>query len=212
MAIPERYVLAKWTGYVEGMPKNRTEFLARTHAYQVVRRPLEPLELGTKVKVYAVTPKNFCSPEAPDGLLEAYDAHILGQITRVVGWRGSSVGLEVRNECWKSAVRKIRLEVVYIPDVTVRRLVHLRPGKGPTVARDDELSSAADVVLPPAMWSCGAGGCRMREPGTLGDGVLYVYWPTAPEDRVGTETSARGPRKKRKRGNLDAVGWERDGA
>ncbi len=207
MAGLERYVLAKWTGYVEGEPRCRAEFLARTHKYEVVRRPREPLQLGDQVRVYAVTPKIYCSPEAPVDLLEAYDAHILGRITRVVGWKGTTVGLEVVNECWKNATRKIRLELPYIPDVTVRRLAHLRPGKGPRVARDDRLSSAADVVLPPPMWGCGAGGCVMREPGTLAGGVLYVYWPVAPEERAAAEGSDQPPRKRRKRGNLEAVGW-----
>lgn len=212
MSNPIPYVLARWAGYVEGEPKNRTEFLTRTHAYEAVRKPTVPLELGMQVKIYAVSPRNYCSLNDPDDLLEAYDAHIIGRVTRVAGWRGASVGMEVVNECWRNAVRKIRLEVAYIPDVTVRRLAHLRPGKGPKVARDDALGSAADVVLPPATWDCGAGGCRMREPGAIREGVLYVYWPTDAAEHGDPGTEAGNPRKRKRRGNLEAVGWRADDA
>lgn len=203
-------MFARWTGYVEGEPRNRREFLARTHAYEVVRMPSKPLELGMKVKIYAVTPKHYCSPEMLGAPPDAYDAHVLGELTRVMGWRGTSVGMEIRNECWKSAVRRVRLEVPYIPDVTVRRLAHLGPDKGPRVARDDVLGDAADVVLPPTLWDCGAGGCLMRQTGVVQAGISYVYWPTGPEKRARVEPTERKRKRRRTRGPLEAVGWSED--
>ncbi len=196
---------AKWSGYVDGQPTTRASFLSKTHIYEMVQRPAEPLALGMRIKIYAVSPALYCSPDAPANEYEAYDAHVTGRITRIVGWRGTVVGLEVQNECWRNMVKNIRLEAPYIPDVTVRRLAHLKAGRGPKEARDDWPSRHIKVVLPPAMWDCGATRCAMRETGILGDGVLYVYWTTDPE--LHQDESGERPRKRRTRGNLEAIGW-----
>ncbi len=195
-------IFAKWTGYVDGPPATREDFLSKAHAYTAMRRPTEPLALGMMVKLYATSPASYCTPDAPSDLYHAYDAHIVGKITRIAGWRGTAVGLEIQNECWNNAVRKVRLEIPYIPDVTVRRLAHLRAGKGPREAREDAITSQPTVMLPPDTWKCGMRWCATREPGQVREGVLYVYTQTPT-----VESQTKPPRKKRRSGHLHALGW-----
>ncbi len=203
-------VFAKWTGYVDGPPTSRAGFLSKVHVYRAVQRPERPLALGMLVKLYVVSPATYCSPDAPPDLYHAYDAHIIGTITRVAGWRGDTVGIEILNNCWRNAVATARLEIQYIPDVTVRRLAHLKAGKGPREAREDQLMRRLKMVLPLATWECGARQCAMREPGEVRDGVLCVYSlpGPGPEDESDLEPETRRPRRKHTRGNLEAIGWQ----
>ncbi|TFK92931.1 hypothetical protein K466DRAFT_562025 [Polyporus arcularius HHB13444] len=203
---PYTPVFARWAGYVGGDPESRTEFLTRTHAYEVVQRPIVPLSLGMQVTIYAVSPATYCSPRAPEDLLEAYDAHIVGKITKVAGWEGTTVQLEVDNECWKNTVRRARILIPYIPDATVRRLAHWRDETGPEVARDDAFSKRRVQVLPPTIWSCGAGACAMREPGTLRKGVLCIYWPIDMEERSAAAASGNPKERRKARERMPAIG------
>lgn len=198
-AKPYTPIFARWKGYEGGDPKNRREFVKRAHVYEVIQRPVEPLAVGMKVTIYAVSPATYCSSHAPEDQLEAYDAHIVGRIVRIVGWSGETVQLEVKNECWKNIVRRAQVDILYLPDISVRRLAHWRAGVGPTAARDDALDGRRVSVLPPNIWSCGAGACVLREPGTVGDGILCVYWPTDvdPDDQAAADREQR-PRKRRR--------------
>lgn len=183
-----------------------TEFLSKKHEYKLVQVPGTPLTQGMQVQLYAILPTIYHSAHnlPLTGSYSAYDAHVVGRITRIAERRGKIVGIEVQNNCWRNMVKTIRLDVPYIPDITVQCLAHLKTRSGPKEARDDRLSHPIQVVLPLTIWSCGVGQCATHKLGTLNNGSLYVYWTMEPEV-PGDESAGRQPRKRQGHGNLQAT-------
>ncbi|TFK86327.1 hypothetical protein K466DRAFT_566056 [Polyporus arcularius HHB13444] len=151
-------VYARWSKYDGAYPTTPEDFIRKTHVYLVTIPPSAPLAVGKRVRVLAMSPARWCCPDADVDLLEAYDAHVVGRISKVLGWRGDWVALEVENECRVSAVRKARLEIPYLPGVTVLRLDNLREGKGPKEAQMEDLDLDMRAKPPPPLWACKAGG------------------------------------------------------
>ncbi|RDX46731.1 hypothetical protein OH76DRAFT_814507 [Lentinus brumalis] len=205
-------VYARWSKYDGAYPTTPEDFIRKTHVYSVTIPPSAPLAVGKRIRVLAMSPARWCCPDADVDLLEAYDAHVVGRIRKVLGWRGDWVALEVENECRVSAVRKARLEIPYLPGVTVLRLDNLREGKGPKEAQMEDLDLDMRAKPPPPLWACKAGGCALRSTSLPGDAIYDEWWLS------GSIYADEGKRRRRKvkpqepmcKGKMIAVGWAID--
>ncbi len=199
---------ARWGGFVENDPTDPEEFITKTHAYRVQIPPHIPLSLGIKIRVVALSPTRYCIPDAPADLYDMYDPHVIGDITRVMGWKGDVVGLEVTNECKISPVRRARLELPYIPDVTVQRITGLRLGRGPRVAAMTAFAACTIRGVLGMEGRCGVAQCAMRATALAGEAILDEFW--LPGCREVPPRRKSSIVRKKKRGNLEELGWIRD--
>ncbi|KAI0693521.1 hypothetical protein C8T65DRAFT_699211 [Cerioporus squamosus] len=113
-------VYARWIGYEPPPPQEDDDHTRKIHLYTVTILPERPLCIGMRISVMATSPRWYCYPEASADEYDAYDAHVVGKIVGVAGWKGRKVILEVENECAVSRVRRIRIKVPYAPEATVR--------------------------------------------------------------------------------------------
>ncbi len=201
-------IYGRWVGYVETAPSGPEDFLTKTHSYAVQVPPRTPLSLGMIVRVLGLSPTRYCIADAPTDMYDVYDAHLIGAITRVLGWKGDVVGLEVTNQCKISPVRRARLEVPYIPDATVRQIAGLRPGRGPRIATWAAFHSCTVRETLATEGRCRVADCAMRATALPGEGILDEYW--LPGCREAPPRRKSSTRPKKQRGNLDALGWTDD--
>ncbi|RPD75869.1 hypothetical protein L226DRAFT_390959 [Lentinus tigrinus ALCF2SS1-7] len=80
---------ARWAGYV-GRQENTdaTPTAKKIHVSSASIPPERTLRRGMRVRVMATTPAWYSAPDADPDAYEAYDAHVVGIITRVVGGKG----------------------------------------------------------------------------------------------------------------------------
>lgn len=209
-------VYARWVRYDGGRPTGPKDFFQKTYVYAVTIPPSEPLALGRRVRVLVTTPASWVpGPDADPNLHGANDAHVVGTVTNVLGWKGKLVALAVENECRQNLVRRARLEIPYLPNVTVvPETLRLREGRGPKVAGLDDLDLSARVQPLQSGWSCNAGHCMLRlsMPMTVRPGVFAVLLfggVGLVEQGKEHETQQEEPAKKRKQlGKMAAVGWK----
>ncbi|KAI0701769.1 hypothetical protein C8Q76DRAFT_802723 [Earliella scabrosa] len=157
-------VYAHWRGYINDRDRRDTRtFTTDGHIYQVAIVPTAPLTVETCVRVLAMSPAAYSSSSADPDQCNAYDAHVVGKVTRVVGCRARRVVLEVVNECTVNPVRRVRLELPYVPDVTVhRRLVELEEGL--EEAHEGDLDTFTKIMPPPMNGRCKARQCTLHLP------------------------------------------------
>ncbi|RPD64585.1 hypothetical protein L226DRAFT_41508 [Lentinus tigrinus ALCF2SS1-7] len=206
-------IYARWTRYDGTYPKSPEDFIRKTHVYSVTIPPSTPLAVGKRVRVFAISPAHWCSPGAEADLFGAYDAHIIGRIRRVLGWKKHLpvIALEVENECRVSAVRKARLEIPYVPGLTVAPLENLREGKGPKEAVLEDLNLDARVQPPLQLWACMAGECVLRSISIPGDVMYDEFWLSGSiyaDERKRTRKAK--PHERVRLDNMAAVGWKRE--
>ncbi len=192
-------VYARWTAY-EGLPlrkgDNHTE---KTHIFMVTIVPERPLCVGMRVRVMATSPRWYCDPRSDADEYDAYDAHIIGRISRVAGWKGRKVVLEVMNECAMNKVKKIRLRVPYAPEATVR--ADEQAFEGPRKeAHEGDLYTNAVVKTSKKELRCRATTCALPWVTLAGEGFLEEEMAESVGDRPGI------PRGRKKVQNV-LVGW-----
>ncbi|KAI0720211.1 hypothetical protein C8T65DRAFT_692843 [Cerioporus squamosus] len=184
-------VYARWVGYANGCNGAPELKEKSTHIYSAAIPPEEPLALGMRVRILATTPAWYLTPEEGPDTYDTYDAHIVGTITGVAGWRGRKVILEVKNECAMNTVVYAKLRIPYAPDVTVQLGSEEIP-VGRAEAQEADLNTSAVVRPPPEDARCSANTCCAPWRRLVGDGFLWE--PMAEE--VGERPGARGGRKK----------------
>ncbi len=199
---PPVIVYAKWTGYAQDPPGTKTTRVKKTHIYSTSIPPAAPLNIGMRVRVLATTPAWYYAPEEDPDTYEAYDAHIVGRITAVAGWKGRKIVLMIANECAVNPVRSIRLRLPFAPEVTVHAgLTHLL--KERHEAQESDLNTLAVVRTHSGDARCGADACW--QPWRRLVGEQFLWEPMV--DDVGDIPGAR--RGRRKLSNmLRPVGWQ----
>ncbi|KAI0692238.1 hypothetical protein C8T65DRAFT_699564 [Cerioporus squamosus] len=192
-------VYARWAGYVKH-PLRTTLWPGDTaHVYSTAIPPEEPLEIGMRIRILATTPAWYSSPGEDPDTYDAYDAHIVGAIVRIVGWKGRKVVLEVVNECRMNAVRTARIRIPFAPEVTVHSDLAAEVERR-AEAQEKDLNTAAVVRASTADASCQADTCWMPWRSLVGEDFL---WEPMFED-VGERRGATGGRRKVPR---RLVGW-----
>ncbi|RDX41345.1 hypothetical protein OH76DRAFT_1489558 [Lentinus brumalis] len=199
---PQTDVYARWSGFTK-RPHTPEEFATAVHSYAVKRVPAIPLELGTSVRIMALSPTKYRSPKADEYEYDVYDPHVQGRISKVLGWRGELIALEVVNECIVNRAKLVRLEVPYIPGQTVARL-DARLGKGPSIAEENNTFDPRLVIgRLPREARCAKSRCAPRADAFFGFGGADD--PHESGAGTGGGRSSSAPRKKP--GVLEAVGW-----
>ncbi|KAI0715287.1 hypothetical protein C8Q76DRAFT_796059 [Earliella scabrosa] len=168
-------IFARWTNYVGGDPMGPEDFKRKAHVYDVRIPPAKPLRHGERVRLYALSPARFHTPECEEEVYDAYDVHVVGRIGSVVGAEDRRVMLEVANECGASGTRKIWLSVPYAPGFTVEigeaeelKVEEARKGDFDAHIRVGRTAAAA-------AGPCRAWECAMQEDPVLGYGAWYVF-------------------------------------
>lgn len=207
-------VYGQWTRYDGMYPKSPEDFIRKIHVYSVTIPPSTPLAVGRRVRVFAISPAHWCSPGAEADLYGAYDAHIVGHVRKVLGWKKHHpvVALEIENECRVSAVRKARLEIPYLPGITVAPLENMRAGKGPMEGTMEDLDLDARVQQPLQLWACRAGECVLRSISVPGDVMYDEFWLSGSiyADEGKKRRKKARPQERTRPGNMAAVGWEKE--
>ncbi len=198
-------ILARWMCYVGQEPSGPEDFVASIHSYRIRVAPAYPLALNARVRIIALSPTRYHTPDADETLYDAYDPHVIGRITRIMGWKSTLLALELENECRISPVRKVRLEVPYIPGVTVRAVVASRTDRGPRIANAADISGCRVAGQLPLEGRCGERGCAMRATALAGDGIVDEFWLPGHREPPPRKVVRKGRRKAR--GNMEATGW-----
>lgn len=103
----------RWREYGEPKPTAGAP-VGKTHTYTLAMKPERPLEMGMKVRIVALYPKTYCSPEdalLPTGGPEeyaAYDPHLVGTIDVNRAVEGKVV-VRMENLCRANPVKRVEL-------------------------------------------------------------------------------------------------------
>ncbi len=180
-------VFARWAGSADAqndVPE------AKLHIYSTSIPPETPLELGMRVRLLATTPAWYLSPEVDPDIYDAYDAHVVGTITGIAGWKGRKVVLRVANECAVNPVKTVKIRIPFAPEATVRLNANDVPA-GRREAHETDLNTEAVVRTPPVETLCGARECRMPWRNLVGENFLSEPM----EDDIAERTGALGGRR-----------------
>ncbi|TFK83609.1 hypothetical protein K466DRAFT_589602 [Polyporus arcularius HHB13444] len=186
-------VFARWAGYLGGRPRGADEWKNKAHVYSTSMLPEQPLEIGMKVRVMGTAPAWYSRPDEEPETYDAYDAHIVGRITRAVGWKGRKIVLEVRNECALNGVAKARIRVPFVPEAAVRIGTECLP-EGGREAFEGDLNTEAVVKASQDELKCMAGRCWAPWRALVGEGFLEE--PMGLNEEVCDRTGATGGRRK----------------
>ncbi|KAI0690238.1 hypothetical protein C8T65DRAFT_700058 [Cerioporus squamosus] len=192
-------VYARWIGYDPPPLREDYDYTRKVHVYTVTILPERPLEIGMRISIMATSPRWYCDPKSNADEYDTYDAHVVGKIVGVAGWKGRKVILEVANECAASKIRRIRIRVPYAPDATVCADEHAFGGSR-REAHEGDLYTNVVVRRAQQETRCQAAMCALPWLTLTGEGFLEEEMMESVADRPGI---SRG-RKKRKD---ILVGW-----
>ncbi len=199
-AVDPVLVFARWAG-VSGGRSRPTCFLAsKKHSYSTTIPPEKPLRLGMRIRILATSPAWYVAPEEDPELYDTYDAHIVGTIVRVAGWKGRKVVLEVRNECILNAVETIKLRIPFVPEVTVQLDADSIPF-GQREAQETDLNTSVVVRARSGDARCGGSTCWMPWRSLVGESFLW-------EPMVDDVSERPGIKPGRKKEMPHFVSWE----
>lgn len=165
-------VYARWTGGAGGNTLPTHPLAKKKHTYSTSIPPELPLSVGTRVRILATSPARYVDPEDDPEAYDTYDAHVVGRITGVAGWKGRKVVLEVKNECALSTVETVKLRLPYVPDVTVQLDADVIPG-GQQEAHEADLNTYAVVRARTEDARCEGLTCWTPWRRLVGEGFLW---------------------------------------
>ncbi len=88
------------------------------HYYTVPIQPTTPLRVGLRVRLLALSRVAYHQPRTAFPWYEAYDPHVAGSVVAVTGGDGEMMMFELANECELNSVRRVRLIIRSIPEIT----------------------------------------------------------------------------------------------
>ncbi len=111
----------KWTGYGDPLPKTY-ENDRGTHCYRLAVQATEPIRVGRRVKLLALTPIIHYAHDVPPNEYDTHDVHVVGRVLEIgerkEGRRpGTTAGMitstaRIQNECRGNMVETVQLEIV----------------------------------------------------------------------------------------------------
>ncbi|RDX50253.1 hypothetical protein OH76DRAFT_1482404 [Lentinus brumalis] len=101
---PRLLLIARWKSRLIHPPS-----VDARHVYDLAVRPDERIAPGRQVRLLAVSPIAYCSPEVPPNELDTYDPHVLGWIAETWECADGSLRARVMNTCRKNVVREVEL-------------------------------------------------------------------------------------------------------
>ncbi|RDX45132.1 hypothetical protein OH76DRAFT_1420994 [Lentinus brumalis] len=184
-------VYARWIGYCREHSRSLSQTPESTHVYSASILPERPLKIGMRVRILATSPAWYSGLREDQDAYEVYDAHVVGAITGVVGWKGRKVVLEIANECAVNRVKSVRLRIPFAPEATVQLyLDDVRVGR--REAQEADLNTTAEVRSRPDDPRCDAAACAPPWRKLVGESFL---WEPMVED-VGERPGDPGGRRK----------------
>ncbi len=115
----EVLVCAWWKKYGEGHGKTGEE-RAHEHIYTTRLRPSQPIELGSRVRLVALSMSTRTVMDALLEQYEPYDPHVCGRVIRIARSRPGWVVVTLCNECKGNEVGRVGLEMPHVQGMTVR--------------------------------------------------------------------------------------------
>ncbi len=165
-------IYARWAGCLGNRAIQPNPFVKTTHVYSTSIPPEQPLRLGMRVRILATSPAWYSAPEEDPDSYDTYDAHVVGAITGVVGWKGRKIVLEVRNECKISSVATARIRIPFVPEVTMQLEANAVP-TGQREAQETDLNTDAVVRARAGDARCGGRTCWTPWRRLVGEGFLW---------------------------------------
>ncbi|TFK81113.1 hypothetical protein K466DRAFT_569239 [Polyporus arcularius HHB13444] len=165
-------VYARWAGSVGGRTHPTGILGTKKHVYSTSIPPEVPLRIGMHVRILATTPAWYSTQDADPESYDTYDAHVVGPITGVAGWKDRKVVLEVRNECQINTVETVKIRIPFAPEVTVHLDASLVPA-GQREAQEVDLNTDAVVRARSGDARCGGMECWTPWRRLVGEGFLW---------------------------------------
>ncbi|KAI0686480.1 hypothetical protein C8T65DRAFT_701071 [Cerioporus squamosus] len=131
---PHLLLAARWKG------ASRTSYGGAQgelkHVYDLTVMPDEPITIGRRVRILAVTPIAYALPQVPPDQLDTYDPHIVGRVAEITRLEDGHSCARVMNQCKGNAVTEVELEY---PDLReARKRMGRRRPTGNMRANDGE--------------------------------------------------------------------------
>ncbi len=165
-------VFARWAGYSGGRALPAGSLERRHHIYSTSIPPEKPLKVGMRVRILATSPAWYANPEEDPESYDTYDAHVVGVVTGVAGWKERKIVLQIRNECALNTVESVRLRVPFVPEVTVQLEEGTVP-VGQREAQESDLNTQAVVRARVGDARCGGSTCWLPWRRLVGESFLW---------------------------------------
>ncbi len=164
---PHLLLFARWKDTIR--PSQDAADGTQRHVYELAILPDEPIVIGRRVKILALSPIAHCSPQVPSNQFDTYDPHVVGRIEEVVRRKGGRFQAKIGNVCRGNAVVGVDLEYPDLREAFKRAAKPQKAGKkraASTVEPDDrdeaELLSTPACVRPwPTESQCRGAKCRL---------------------------------------------------
>ncbi len=165
-------VYARWAGCVGGRARQTAPREKKKHIYSSAIPPERPLRLGMRVRILAMTPAWYSTPEDGPEKYDTYDAHIVGVVVGIAGWKDRKVVLEIKNECSVNDVESVKLRVPFVPEVTVQLEADSIP-RGQREAQEADLNTYAVISACPGESRCGGSACWLPWRRLVGEAFIW---------------------------------------
>ncbi len=155
---PPLTIYARWQSH-ELLSPAEPHLGCKAHAYDVPIRPNEPLEVGRRVRVLALSRVAYHAPDVVCPRYETYDPHVVGDIVAGARIGESTATFELANECLLNPVKTVLLTVHWIPGVTgILPPADEEPGRTGN-SRAVPLERDVVVAIPDRQALCGETNC-----------------------------------------------------
>ncbi len=113
---PVLLLLAKWIGVENSVP-DIYHIGRERHKYGLAVQPAEPVRVGRRVKILALSPIAYCSPGVPFMQYDTYDPHVVGTVADIVHAKDAATDgtrtmvIRITNECRGNLVSEVDVEM-----------------------------------------------------------------------------------------------------
>ncbi len=163
-------LIAKWRAARNS--RTGSQYCTDEHIYRLAIKPEDPIVVGRRVKILALSPIAFHKPATPTNLFETYDPHIVGEVVDI--WRKDE-------RVWWARVENLcRRNRVVVADIEFTQTLNAeqtevdeepRPSKRRRTTRDAEATNEPEdgleplaYVKPMLCWKeCIGDGCSLDD-------------------------------------------------
>lgn len=156
-------VYARWCRAEHLLERPRCCF-PQMHYYAIPICPTEPLEIGRRVRILALSRTAFHKPNVVNPRYETYDPHVRGRVMEIVEAGEEAITFELDNQCDINPIKKVRLTIRWLQNITAVIPHEIPRAKNITHGHMAPLEVNATVATPARWTECGAEGCNGPRP------------------------------------------------
>lgn len=156
-------VYARWCSAEHLLERPRCCF-PQMHYYAVPICPTEPLEVGRKVRILALSRTAYHTPNVVNPRYETYDPHVRGRVTEIVEAGEEAITFGLDNQCDINPIKKIRLTIRWVQNITAIVPRETLRMKNITLGHMAPLEVNATIAEPARRLECGAERCDGPRP------------------------------------------------